>query len=219
MADHCPHQIAVEAEEEMLETRLRQEVMRPSTFAIHGEFVDAQARHAETMPVRHKRAMFALMRAGPMVTPSSFFPKHGATVGELTTLHVLVPPTTGKRVESADTGGHDNDNADDHDNENDDMGSDESADDEDGDGDGDDVHQSKVPVARSSRDKDKDKDKHKDKEREKEDKDKTKMTEDEKLAQQRERARARDRERQRNRVRVRNRAKHARVETTSPPSH
>jgi len=85
----------MDAEEEE-EQRLRQAVMRPSTFAIHGEFVDAQARHSEVMPVRFKRAMFSLMRGEPAVKPSSFFPQHGATVGELATLHVLVPPQTKK---------------------------------------------------------------------------------------------------------------------------
>lgn len=84
----------VEDEEEH---RLRQAVMRPSTFAIHEEFQSAQERHAEVMPVRHKRAMFSQMRSLPEVKVKSFFPRHGATVGELSVLHVLVPPA-GKRV-------------------------------------------------------------------------------------------------------------------------
>ena len=83
-----------EDKEDIEEQRLRDAVARPSTFAIHAEFMEAQARHALCMPVRHKRAMFALMRAQPPVEPHSFFPKHGATVGELATLHVLVPSST-----------------------------------------------------------------------------------------------------------------------------
>jgi hypothetical protein len=82
---------AVEAED-MVEWQLRQAVMRPSTFAIYSEYLEAQARHAEVMPVRHKRAMFALMRSKLPVEPHCFFPQHGSTVGELATLHVLVPP-------------------------------------------------------------------------------------------------------------------------------
>ena len=91
---------AVEAED-MVEWQLRQAVMRPSTFAIYSEYLEAQARHAEVMPVRHKRAMFALMRSKLPVEPHCFFPQHGSTVGELATLHVLVPPCLKKVPEGA----------------------------------------------------------------------------------------------------------------------
>lgn len=177
---------AVEAED-MVEWQLRQAVMRPSTFAIYSEYLEAQARHAEVMPVRHKRAMFALMRSKLPVEPHCFFPQHGSTVGELATLHVLVPPCLKKVPEGASREQSTSTTATATATATTSVSASASVA----------VSATAVDVTPPAATKPKRKPRPEP------------TTEEEriKLEEQRERARARDRERQRNRVRVRNRAK------------
>lgn len=62
-----------------------------TTYGIHHEFLAAFAQYVQSLQVRDKRSIYATMRADPPVTPNSFLPAYGTTVGEFTTFVVLSP--------------------------------------------------------------------------------------------------------------------------------